>query len=407
MREHEYGQLEESIAELTQRAQDMGLDFFQMRYEICPADILYSIGAYGMPTRFSHWSFGKAFHRMKMDYDFNLSKIYELVINSDPCYAYLLENNSLLQNKLIVAHVLGHSDFFKNNAYFGTTNRKMIDSMYVHATQIRDMEYEHGQAKVEAFVDSVLAIQEHIDPRHHVRNKEEDKDLLLFIAQHSRHLEPWQQHILYMMRDEMLYFWPQIETKIMNEGWATYWHLRLMRELDLTEAETLDFAKMHAGVIQPSRTGVNPYLLGLYMFEALDKKYGQEFIFEVREMENDISFLRNYLTKELIQEMDFYLYGKKGEAYLITNKEWEEIKNKMIQSKTNGGFPYLIVKDGDYNRNGELYLQHQFDGLELDQKYVQKTLPHVFSLWGRPVHLETRVQGKEKLYSCHNGKDVK
>jgi len=117
--------LERAIEEITDRAVAAGLDFFPMRYEITPPDILYSIGAYGMPTRFSHWSFGKAYYRMKTDYDFGLSKIYELVINSDPCYAFLLESNSLLQNKLIVAHVLAHSDFFKNNAYFSLTNRNM------------------------------------------------------------------------------------------------------------------------------------------------------------------------------------------------------------------------------------------------------------------------------------------
>jgi spore cortex formation protein SpoVR/YcgB (stage V sporulation) len=98
--------LEYAIAEITEIANGFGLDYYPMRYEICPADIIYTFGAYGMPTRFSHWSFGKTFNKMKMQYDFGLSKIYELVINSDPCYAFLLDGNSLIQNKLIVAHVL-------------------------------------------------------------------------------------------------------------------------------------------------------------------------------------------------------------------------------------------------------------------------------------------------------------
>lgn len=105
--------LEYAIAEIMEIADGFGLDYYPMRYEICPSDIIYTFGAYGMPTRFSHWSFGKTFHKMKMQYDFGLSKIYELVINSNPCYAFLLDGNSLIQNKLIVAHVLAHCDFSK------------------------------------------------------------------------------------------------------------------------------------------------------------------------------------------------------------------------------------------------------------------------------------------------------
>ena len=109
----QHKELERAIAEITEIAEGFGLDFYPMRYEICPADIIYTFGAYGMPTRFSHWSFGKQFYKMKLHYDLGLSKIYELVINSNPCYAFLLDSNSLIQNKLIVAHVLAHCDFSK------------------------------------------------------------------------------------------------------------------------------------------------------------------------------------------------------------------------------------------------------------------------------------------------------
>jgi stage V sporulation protein R len=261
--------LEYAISEITEIAQGFGLDFYPMRYEICPADIIYTFGAYGMPTRYSHWSFGKNFHKMKTQYDLGLSKIYELVINSDPCYAFLLEGNSLIQNKLIVAHVLAHCDFFKNNARFSKTNRNMVESMSASAERIRQYELEYGTDEVEQFIDAILAIQEHVDPtlnkphrnkdaqnnnkaestkeptdtkfgyedlwnlekRDALPSKEEDshrfpkhpeKDLLLFIEEHAPYLEEWQRDILTMLREEMLYFWPQLETKIMNEGWASY-----------------------------------------------------------------------------------------------------------------------------------------------------------------------------------------
>src|SRR5690606_5674796 len=148
---------------------------------------------------------------------------------------------------------------------------------------------------------------------------------------YSRELEDWQRDIMTMIREEMLYFWPQLETKIMNEGWATYWHQRIMREMDLTTEEAIEYSKLNANVIQPSPTSINPYYLGLKIFEDIEKRYdnpteemrkrgvkpnsGREKIFEVREIDNDQSFLRNYLTKELIEEEDLYLYELQGRDY--------------------------------------------------------------------------------------------
>lgn len=164
MTNEERKELERAIDEITEIAKGFGLDFYPMRYEICPADIIYTFGAYGMPTRFSHWSFGKSFYKMKLQYDLNLSKIYELVINSNPCYAFLLDGNTLIQNKLIVAHVLAHCDFFKNNARFSNTNRDMVESMAASSERIRQYEIEHGKEAVESLLDACLAVQEHIDP---------------------------------------------------------------------------------------------------------------------------------------------------------------------------------------------------------------------------------------------------
>lgn len=444
MDDAEIRELERAIEEITEVARGFGLDFFPMRYEICPADILYTFGAYGMPTRFSHWSFGKAFHRQKLQYDLGLSKIYELVINSNPCYAFLLEGNTLIQNKLIAAHVLAHSDFFKNNARFSRSNRDMMESMAATAERIRQYEYEHGTETVEAFIDAVLSIQEHIDPslirptrrperrensdvRSRPSNPYEDlwslaadreekkkppepvkfperpeKDLMLFIEEHSTVLEDWQRDIMTVLRDEMLYFWPQIETKIMNEGWASYWHIRILRELDLTPDETIEYAKLNASVLQPSARMLNPYYLGLKIFEDIEKRWGRERMFEVRELDADISFLRNYLTKELVEELDLYVFEKQGAEWKITDKRWEQVRDQLVYSRVNGGFPYLQVEDGNYQGQGDLYIRHCYEGVELDIKYVEKTLPYVQKLWGRRVHLETVVEDKTALFT-HDG----
>ena len=458
-------ELEYAIAEITEIAEGFGLDFYPMRYEICPADIIYTFGAYGMPTRFSHWSFGKQFHKMKLQYDLGLSKIYEMVINSDPCYAFLLDTNTLVQNKMIIAHVLAHCDFFKNNVRFSNTRRDMVESMTTTAERIQAYEMRYGKNMVEDFLDRVLAIQEHIDPsliRSEFDEEEDEeeeiierrptpyddlwalderdekpaepkkrrkkfppkpeKDLLYFLEQHSRELDEWQRDILTMLREEMLYFWPQLETKIMNEGWASYWHQRIMRELDLTSAETIEYAALNASVLQPSRTSLNPYYLGLKIFEDIEERYdnptekmielgvepgsGRENIFEVREIESDISFIRNYLTKELCEKEDLYLFEKKGRDYRITTKEFEEIRDQLVSSRINGGFPYITVVDGDYQRNGELYLMHHYEGIELDLPYLEQVLPYIYDLWGRAVHIETVVEDRTIRFSC-NGDGVR
>src|SRR5579884_1371867 len=157
-------ELESAIERIWEIARREGLDPYPTNFELVPATIMYEFGAYGLPGRFSHWTRGKAYYRMKTEYDYGLSKIYELVVNTNPSYAFLMEQNDLLQNKVVVAHVLGHTDMFKHNVYFGHTSRNMIDKVSVNAERISRYEYEHGREEVERFLDAVLAIDEHIDP---------------------------------------------------------------------------------------------------------------------------------------------------------------------------------------------------------------------------------------------------
>ncbi|MCR9020450.1 stage V sporulation protein SpoVR, partial [Bacillus paranthracis] len=372
-----------------------------------------------------------------------------------------------IQNKLIVAHVLAHCDFFKNNIRFSNTKRDMVESMSATAERVKAYEHKYGKEEVETFLDAVLAIQEHIDPslmrpklawsiddleeeevekkkvsqyddlwnlddrnkkreRSNVRKKKKippqpEKDLLLFIEEYSRELEDWQRDILTMMREEMLYFWPQLETKIMNEGWASFWHQRILREMDLTSDEAIEFAKLNAGVVQPSKTSINPYYLGIKMFEDIEERYnnpteemkrrgvkpgsGRDKIFEVREIEWDVSFLRNYLNKDLVMREDMYLFQRQGKEYKVIDKEWEHVRDQLVNMRTNGGFPYLVVEDGDYLKNGELYIKHSYEGIELDLKYLEKVLPYLHQLWGRTVHMESIVESKGVVFS-YDGKMV-
>ncbi len=464
--------LRDGIDAAWEEAHKFGLDPFPTHFELVPASIMYEFASYGLPGRFSHWTFGKAYYRQKMQYDFGLSKIYEMVVNTNPSYAFLMEMNNLLQNTFVAAHVFGHTDFFKNNAYFQHTSRRMIDKASVHADRIAKYEFDHGKDAVEHFLDAALSIQEHVDynlllredepqkeekfkalateyddlwnlEQRQQRAEEErdlrhirppkfpekpEKDILLFLMHHAPHLQDWQRDILEIARSEMLYFVPQMQTKTMNEGWASLWHSRIMRELAekgvISDAEMFEFAQLHSGVLSPSRTTLNPYYIGFKVLEDIERRWdsptteererlgrkpgrGREKLFEVREMENDVSFLRNYLTEDLIKDLDLYLYKKEGDEWVIVEKDWRKVRDMIVGNMTNFGYPYLVIENGDYRGNRELYIKHMYEGQELDLSYAEKTLQHVYLMWGRPVHLETMFDNKRILLTYDGERNSK
>ncbi len=456
MIDREVRELEKAVEQIWEIATvKFGLDPFPVNFEIVPATVMYEVGSYALPGRYSHWTFGKAYHRMKMMYDFGLSRIYEVVINSNPSYAFLLETNSPLQNKLVIAHVLGHVDFFKNNVWFSKTNRRMVDETARHARRMEEYEFTHGRKVVEEFLDAVLSIEEHIDPHFFIRRESDyedkktdarkkegryddlltkselgedqspptaseerarrskvrlpEKDIVYFLMKNSPALEEWQRDVMSMLHDEMEYFVPQMQTKIMNEGFASYWHSRIMREMELSDSEHIEFAELHSGVVSPHKGQLNPYYLGYKIFEDIEKRWddptdeerekfnrrggeGRDKIFEVREVDNDISFLRNYLTEELCEELDLFVFELvDDEEWTVTEKRWERVRDQLVANMTNFGFPYIEVTDSDYEGNSELFLTHRYEGVEMDLKYARKTIEYVHKLWGRTVHLETVV----------------
>src|SRR6059058_2155043 len=179
MADSEIERLRDAIDCAWEEALKFGLDPFPTHFELVPASSMYEFASYGLPGRFSHWTHGKSYYRQKMQYDFGLSKIYEMVVNTNPSYAFLMDMNNLLQNTFVAAHVFGHTDFFKNNAYFQHTSRRMIDKVSIHAERIAKYEFDHGKAEVERFLDAVLSIQEHVDYNLLIRengpHKREDK----------------------------------------------------------------------------------------------------------------------------------------------------------------------------------------------------------------------------------------
>ncbi len=258
-------------------AREFGLDFYDVVFELLDYDQLNEVAAFGgFPTRYPHWRFGMDYEELSKSYSYGLSKIYELVINNNPVYAYLMKANAEVEQKLVMAHVFGHADFFKNNLWFSETNRRMIDEMANHATRVRHYIDRHGVEAVEDFIDSCLSLENLIDahadfierrekreapraglpddeprpvPRlpskgymdryinppsfleeQRVRIQERAKrkkqvpeepqrDVLLFLLEHAP-LENWERDVLSLVRDEAYYFAPQGMTKILNEGWA-------------------------------------------------------------------------------------------------------------------------------------------------------------------------------------------
>ncbi len=469
MTQAERAELERWIEMIYEKALELGLDPYPVHFEVVPAHVIYELGAYALPARFSHWTFGRDYHVQKTMYEYGISRIYELVFNANPSQAFLLDVNDMLAHKLVVAHVYGHSDFFKNNIYFEHTDRKMIERARLHAERIRHYEMIHGPLVVEQFLDAVLAIEEHIDPvlptygtpsrsqepeetpttpvdtfedifymvqpkpkpepKRHKIPPEPQKDLLLFIRDYSRVLEDWQRDIISMVREEMLYFLPQIKTKIMNEGWATLMHERILENLPLTPDEHVQFRKMHSSVIQPgSRLSMNPYYVGYKVFRDIERRWNGELlpeeqetdwmgyaierpqgegwqkIFEVRHLDCDQSFLHKYLTEHLVRELDLYTYRVEehnGElVWVVDETDWRKVRNTLVDQLTNFGVPVITVEDGDWEHRGELYLLHHFDGKPLDMERTARCLRYIHRLWGRPVHLETVVDDEQVLISC-------
>lgn len=424
-----------SDREIWNLARDMGLDPYPVLFESVPAAVLYEFAAYLIPGRMSHWSYGKAYHAMKTRYDYGLNKLYEMVINSDPAYAFLLDSNSDLENTFVRAHVMGHVDFFHHNQCFHHTVPDMIEVVSRHAERVRQYEFEVGREQVERFLDAVLALEEHVSPPGPVvpprtrtesaaprrtparrddwaiptdsvrrvpevkAGTEEADDLLLFLMRESRHLEDWQRDIIGMVRDEMLYFWPQVRTKIMNEGWASYWHVALMRELSLSDDDYVDFARLHSQVTSPMMYQVNPYALGYAIYCDLEAREGKDAIFLARTVDDDVSFIRNYLTEEIVESLNLMVYGAEQETVILKSRSAEMVREQLVRELVHGGIPVIHVDDGDFNQRGELYLIHRHEGIDLDIPFAERALHYVQQLWGRPVHLETRADQKRMIIS--------
>ena len=261
------------------------------------------------------------------------------------------------------------------------------------------------------------------DPETHKVPLEPDEDMLLFIRDHNPFLAEWEKDLLTIVDEETKYFMPMMETKIMNEGWASYWHKKIVESLDLEQGLHIEFIVRHNQVLRPIPGQINPYHLGFKIWEDIYRRYtdptadeikrdgpptktGTEKIFEAREVERDTSFLRRYLTEDLMREMDMFQYEARGDELVVDKvsdeEGWKEVKETLIKNVGTGSIPVIKVEDADFGHNRTLYLKHYHDGRDLHLEYAEKSLAYLYRLWGREVVLETVLQGKRSLLCCND-----
>lgn len=452
--EYSIRDLERWNVTIEEKAKELGLDYYPQEFEIVGFNEMLGYEAYvGMPSKYPHWSYGKSYEKNKMLYSLNMTGLpYEMVINSNPCLGYLMNENTLLLQILTMAHVYGHNDFFKNNRLFreGTKAHYTIEMFKLDAEIIRGYinDPNIGYQKVEKILDAAHALRYQISRVVGVRelSQEEIKknlmdeynrkienrnildaegeiiapdfskmplepydDVIGFIIKYSN-LEEWEKNILKIVKRETEYFLPQIETKIMNEGWASYWHYTTLNSLNLPADLHLEFLKRHNDVVAPILGGLNPYYIGFKVFEDIDKKYGREKMFEVRYMERDNSFLRKYLTQELCEELGLFQYAKKSFEFVVEevsdDEGWKKIRDTIASTCGLGSIPYIRIIDLN-RKDGTLTLEHVFDGRELELLYAKETIKYLFDLWGQKVVLKTKTkEGREMSIICDNDRKV-
>lgn len=405
-----------------------GLNCYEQHFEVCSYEDMLCYEAYiGMPSHYPHWSYGKAYERKKTFYKYNLVGLpYEMVINSDPCIAYLMRDNTLALQLLTMAHVYAHNDFFKNNRLFKERTRAelTLEIFKLHADRVRSyiQDPSIGAAAVERILNAAHALRfqvnRHTSPQLPGRSdltKENittipdrlNGDLLGFLAERGK-LNDWERDLVTIVWQESNYFIPQIETKIMNEGWASFWHYRLLNNLKLPANLHLEFLQRHNMVVRPHPGQLNPYFLGFKIFSHLASlPDGLDKIFEARTMERDSSFLRRYLTKDLCQELNLFSYTHKGDSVIVKEiadeNGWQTVRNDLLLNVGLAAIPQINALNTE---KGVLTLEHLFDGRELEMSYAKETIKYVVDLWGGRVELNTILNNRKTTIICDTDKMV-
>jgi stage V sporulation protein R len=432
------------VPKIEELARKQGLVWSPVIFEAVPDSFMTEIAVYGLPVRMPHWSFGARYIYQLVQRHMGFSRLFEVVFPGNPGHAYLASSNGLADNILVTAHVLGHADFSTNNLLFrrcqdqGTEH--IVEHAASHARQIqRDIE-SYGVQAVEQVLDAALSLEQYIDIDQKLRRERypeylpaphqpaddvfrarfaaldagvaavpqsrkirtplpphPERDLLWFIATYAPEMESWERDIFLAVREESFYFYPVYATQIMNEGWASYWHARLLREADfIPQPAYLDAIKCHSDVVRPVAAGeqvaltVNPYHLGFTLWEEIVKKAGLEAARQIMREDDDFSFLRNHLTHDIAADMGLFRYQRQQNGQVkVVGGDIEALQENLLSDKYNFGAPRISVLE--VRSDGTLVLQHdhQLDGRGLDAERSRRVLDYVKRVWRRSVLLKT------------------
>jgi len=458
---------------------EFGLETYPNQIEIISSEqMMDAYAASGMPVYYRHWSFGKHFLGIENNYSRGqMGLAYEIVINSNPCIAYLMEENTMTMQALVIAHACyGHNSFFKGNYLFRTWTDadSIIDYLLFARNYIAKCEEKHGVDAVERILDSCHALMNYgvdrykrphpisaeteqqrqtereeylqqqvndlwrtiplgkAEKKDQARKpflKEPQENLLYFFEKNSPLLEPWQREIIRIVRKIAQYFYPQRQTQVMNEGWATFWHYTLLNELydrgKVNEGFILEFLQSHTSVVyqppfdSPHYSGINPYALGFGMMSDIrricenpteeDKRWFPEIAgtpwqealqFAMRNFKDE-SFILQYLSPKLIRDLKLFCVvdddsESEIEITAIHNDEGYRAVREQLAGQYNLGNrePNIQVVDIDMRGDRAIYLQHiQHNRRPLD-RHTEDVMKHLHQLWGFDVHLQSLQDGK-------------
>lgn len=482
----------ERIRKIEKRVREIfleeGLKTTEILFEIVPSRRMLEAMSYRFPTNFSHWSFGRDFEKNRTIYEHTGGGIpYEQVWNFDVPKAYLVETNPFALNVTVIAHVFGHVDFFLANCFLQKV-RALSDTAEEArnaARRFRKYAEIHGE-EVEKFLDAAFSLQwhQHPDPFHEEvdeeiareyllswekarleseieqrlkkskpfsRKEKEDAekrlrrlenktppypvyDLLYYLIRHSpRRLRPWQQDLLEVVENQARALSPLRRTKLLDEGWAAYWHTFVMRKLTeeglITPEEHGTYSYYQSRLLAENKRSFNWYRVGYFLFEYIRERWdkgqfgkdyeeskdplkranwdtkaglGKAKVFQVRENYSDRMAIEEFFTDEFIHEQRLYIYETGWDSHtgevvdvVVEDRPWI-IRGILKQAHTLYGIPIVRVEDGNFKGNRELLLVHEFSGFGLDQAYLKLTLANIHFLWGRSVHLDTVEIDEEK-----------
>lgn len=370
----------EIIERIEALADTRGLSFDPVYFRLTDSDEIAEVASMGLPNRFIHWYWGGAYKELATQQTKEIFSILELVLNTSPSHAFLRRSNTYLQNVLVIAHVYGHVDFFKNNHWYCKSNKNMLNEAERHARTIRQYEAEFGPERVERLLDSLLTVATTVNAFE--RSEAERRRRLIYFLEDRAPLEEWERHLLQLVREEAEYFDLIQRTHIINEGWATFVEAELLKDV-------LDTEQWSGLSVQLSNRPA-PYTIGYALFKRVRDERGFADTLQIRRFYEDIRLVDELLTPELVRALDIFVYDPKEKQ---KNYDLQAVKEMLITQKLYKGEPHIEVETGATPR--ELLLVHRDEDRRLDPKRVGPFLKSVHAIWRNPV----RLRGNGKVYT--------